>query len=164
MNKIAIYVDGQHLWHAARRYGMTLGISRGRPDYEGILVEAINLAKEVLGVADVEIVRQYVYSVSRSRARGFEQALARLGYEVFNHIMKSETDAWDWDTQIAVDAVRDAICVDLVIVVSGDGDMAPLLKAVEEQGTRAIAMGFPGSSSSRFSDLRQLDERAIYET
>jgi uncharacterized LabA/DUF88 family protein len=109
-------------------------LRQARPDYEAILVEAIRLAKARMESGDVEIVRQIVYSISRKRALGFEQVLSRLGYEVRNVILKSRTDSFDWDTQLAVDAVRDAVLVDLVIIVSGDGDVAPILQAVREQG------------------------------
>ena len=164
MKKIAIYVDAQHLWHAARRYGQTVGIHTSRADYEALLGVLIEAAKKRTGDSELEIVRQDVYSVSRNRALRFSQALGRLGYDVHDHILKSSTDSWDWDTQITADAIRDAPLVDLVIVVSGDGDLSPAVQAVRETGTDAVAVGFPGSTSSRFDEPILLDDRVLYST
>ena len=161
MKKLALYVDAQNLWHAARNYGNVVGVPNARADYEALLVAVIKFAKTRLGT-DVEIVRQVCYSVSRKRALRFSQALGRLGYDVRDHILKSETDAFDWDTQIAADAIRDAPLVDLVIIVSGDGDLAPVLQAVREQGTDAVGAGFPDSTSSRFEDPLVLTPNVLY--
>lgn len=165
--KLALYVDGQNLWNAAKSFGRDQGLDFAKPDYETILVECIKIAKEWAKKnnvsVDVEIVRQSLYSVSRERALGFENALSRFGYTVHNHILRSETDNWDWDTQIAVDVVHDIreLKPDLVIVASGDGDLAPVLTAVNGS-CASIAVGFPGSTSDRFQEVCLLGKNALY--
>lgn len=166
--KLALYVDGQNLWNAAKNYGRDEGIDYAKPDYEAILVECVKIAKQWAAKnnfgGEIDIVRQALYSVSRERALGFENALSRFGYAVHNHILRSETDNWDWDTQIAVDVVKDLSDEDrkpdLVIIASGDGDLAPVLEACN--GTAAIAVGFPGSTSERFAEVHLLGRNALY--
>ena len=74
----------------------------------------------------------------------------------------------DWDIGIAMDIMRLDGKLDVVVVVSGDGDFADLLKHVKALGCRAEAVAFGQSSSSllraeaeRFVDLSEHKEVLI---
>lgn len=162
MKKVAIYVDGQNLWHVARHYGRRHGAMNAKVDYEKLIGEMMDLAQTEFGVPEFEVVRQIAYCVSRKRALRFSTALSHLGYEVKDHILRSDTDDFDWDTEITRDALRDAPMVDLVIIVSGDGDLTPALEGSIAQGTEAIGVGFEGFTSTRFNRVHHLDSNVLY--
>ncbi len=71
----------------------------------------------------------------------------------------------DWDVGIAMDIMRLADKLDVVVLVSGDGDFAELLKHVKALGCRAEVVAFGQSSSSllraevdTFTDLAQYSD------
>lgn len=55
----------------------------------------------------------------------------------------------DWDVGIAMDVLRMAPKVDTIILVSGDGDFADLLKYVKSLGCRAEVISFKKTTSSK---------------
>lgn len=170
MSTISIYVDAQHLYHAARSAGDALGLHYAKPDYENILVEALKAGGAELGCEwqTLDVVRQRIYSASRNRTNAFGNALERLGYDVQSYILRSDTDNFDWDTKIACDVMTDLLDVNdhlnhVAVIVSGDGDFAPVLEASRSAfGVRGLAMGYEGSMSSRFDRVVPLTGGTLY--
>lgn len=172
----SLYVDAQHLYHAARAAGRELGRPHAKPDYDGILTHAAKGVGRVAGIdwRQVEFVERRIYTVSRNRAKAFEHALGRIGYSVQSYLLRSDSDAFDWDVQIAVDAMHDTSgwldaqgpCDDakhVVVVVSGDGDFVPLMERLESyEGVSTIALGFEGRTSTRFPRAASLPEACLY--
>ena len=67
------------------------------------------------------------------------------------------------DIELVVDMMKTARNLDIAIVVSGDGDFAPAIRAVQEQGVRVEVISFRGNTSSdlievadQFTDIVQL--------
>lgn len=155
---VAIYVDGASTYRAgleaARREHAV-----GRPDYEQIALEAVKVAAEDMGVdwRTVRVRRQRIYVVSQSvRTLGFQNVLERLGYEVRSHILKSKTDTFSWDVEVATDVLGDLswdglICPELtdrVVLVTGNGNFAPLVESLDKRG---LVLNWSCGMSSRFS-------------
>ena len=71
---VSIYVDAQNLYHAARAAGDLVGMDLARPDYEGILTEAIQASADLLGCDEwkqVEVLHQLSRKhISKSRLFG----------------------------------------------------------------------------------------------
>ena len=67
------------------------------------------------------------------------------------------------DIELVVDLMKTARNLDVAIVVSGDGDFAPAIRAVQEMGVRVEVISFRGNTSSDlievadlFTDITQL--------
>ena len=67
------------------------------------------------------------------------------------------------DIELVVDMMKTARNLDIAIVVSGDGDFAPAIRAVQEKGVRVEVISFRGNTSSDlievadlFTDITQL--------
>jgi uncharacterized protein (TIGR00288 family) len=58
----------------------------------------------------------------------------------------------DWDVGIVIDAIRAANSVDVVILVSGDGDFIPLVEYLKNQGKRVEVIAFGRSTSSKLKE------------
>jgi len=172
---VAIYVDSQHLFFAARAYGDRQGAGH-MFDYEGVLNVILETVRRKYPNRTVRFVRQRVYIATRNRAQGFVNALTRFGYTVREHILRNNEEAFDWDSQIIVDVVADNLVPtkpipighapelapgdtgEVVVLVSGDGDFAPLKQLLPEM----LVFGFPDSTSSKLPNVTFLDERVLY--
>lgn len=197
--KIGVYVDGQHLYHAAKVAGQKFGLANARPDYDAVITRALRESGEILGVdwREIDVATQTIYSTSKNRTLAFDRTLERFGYTVKGYILKSDTDSFDWDVRIACDVLRDVLkprvealdeivdaiasdeanvgkrveeivrdrtisSLDLVVLITGDGDFAHLVDDLEELGVRTLVLGFPGSTSSKFAGSRWLGEGELY--
>jgi hypothetical protein len=57
------------------------------------------------------------------------------------------------DIELVVDMMRMAEKLDIAVVVSGDGDFAPAIAAVQQQGVRVEVVSFRGNTSSDLIDV-----------
>ena len=60
------------------------------------------------------------------------------------------------DIELVVDMMKTARNLDIAIVVSGDGDFAPAIRAVQEMGVRVEVISFRGNTSSDLIDVADL--------
>jgi len=59
----------------------------------------------------------------------------------------------DWDVGITIDAIRLASLVDVIVLVSGDGDFIPLVEYLKNQGRQVEVIAFGKSASSRLKEM-----------
>ena len=98
--------------------------------------------------------------------RNFHDFLRRHGYKVVSKDIRKYGDGKvkaNLDIELVVDMMKTARNLDIAIVVSGDGDFAPAIRAVQEMGVRVEVISFRGNTSSdlievadQFSDITQL--------
>jgi hypothetical protein len=62
----------------------------------------------------------------------------------------------NWDLEIAIDALRTAPSVDVLVLVTGDGDFVPLVRQLKMMGKRVEVIAFTKSSAP---DLREAADR-----
>ena len=74
----------------------------------------------------------------------------------------------DWDVAIAIDAITLSKLVDVVIIVSGDGDYEPLVEYLKFNGLVVEVAGFGHSTSARliavahnFIDLEEVKDKVL---
>jgi uncharacterized LabA/DUF88 family protein len=125
------------MYHSARN------LYRAHLNFGGVLEGA---------VAGRQLVRAFAYAIKAEapEEERFFQALANQGFEM--KIKELQTFAGgakkgDWDVGIAVDAIKLAPKLDVIVIVSGDGDYAPLLEYLKTMGCRAEVMAFAESAS-----------------
>ncbi len=123
MQKVAIFVDVQNIYYTCRhRYQKHFNYS----------------AFWQLATANRQVVAAFAYATERgdSKQRGFQQILKDIGFQVKlkPFIQRSDGSAkGDWDVGIAIDVLEYSQQVDVIILLSGDGDFQLLLEKAGER-------------------------------
>src|SRR5204862_2151524 len=116
-----------------------------------------------------DLVRAYAYTgldPDNENQRNFHEFLRRSNYKVVSKDIRKYGDGKvkaNLDIELVVDMMKTARNVDIAVVVSGDGDFAPAIRAVQEMGVRVEVISFRGDTSSdlievadTFTDSTQL--------
>ncbi|OGY60386.1 MAG: hypothetical protein A3B23_01735 [Candidatus Colwellbacteria bacterium RIFCSPLOWO2_01_FULL_48_10] len=148
--RIGIFIDIQNLYHSAKNlYG-------GRVNYG-------ELMKTLIG--DRRLVRALGYVVKSDPETGedsFFEALGKVGIELRIkdiQIFSSGAKKADWDVGMAVDAIRMAPALDVIILVTGDGDFVPLVEYLQVGLGRGVEVAaFSRTCSAR---LRETTDRFV---
>ncbi|MBI4159660.1 NYN domain-containing protein [Candidatus Wolfebacteria bacterium] len=160
--RVGIFIDIQNLYHSAKHlYG-------GRVNYRELIRELVagrQLIRTVGYVVKSETILATLGEThgrdprdeQRREARGlsseaaFFDALTKNGIElrmkdlqVFPGGMKKA----DWDVGMAVDAIRMASFLDVIILVTGDGDFIPLVEYLKWGLGREVEVAAFGRSAS----------------
>src|SRR4030042_1029053 len=116
--RVGIFIDIQNLYHSSKH------LYSARVNYRELL-------KELL--AGRPLIRAIGYVVKSETALGeasFFEALTKTGIELRIkdlQIFPGGLKKADWDVGMAVDAIRMANFLDVVVLVTGDGDYLPLV-------------------------------------
>lgn len=156
--RVGVFVDVSNMYYSAR------ALYQARVNFQSILEEAVGKRQLVRALA-------YVIKAEAPEEQAFFDALTKQGWEVRQkdlQVFVGGAKKGDWDVGIAMDVLRLAAKLDVVIIVSGDGDYAELVKYVKALGTRVEAMAFGPSASKLliqevdgFTDLAQDTGRYI---
>jgi len=134
--RVAIFVDVQNLYHSAKN------LYHGRVNYRELIrhlvgdrqliraVAYVVKSEGVDGVLPKETPKETVARAGASEAAFFD-ALVEAGLELRSKDLQVYADGSkkaDWDVGMAVDAIRMASSVDVIILVTGDGDFIPLVE------------------------------------
>lgn len=135
--RVGVFVDVQNLFYSAR------ALHQGKMNFKKLL-ESI--------VAGRELARAIAYIVQKQDIDqgAFIDALKRLGYEIKTKELRMRLDGTakgDWDMGIAIDALAMASKLDVVVLVSGDGDFVPLVEMLKAQGCKVEVVSFEKSTS-----------------
>ena len=141
--KIAIFIDGNNLFHAARAVGVEI-------DYAKLL----NFLR-----GNSDLLRAFFYTGVDERAerqQGFLLWMRRNGYRVVEKELKTYADGTkkaNLDVEIAVDMLSLADKYDTAVLVSGDEDFSYAINAVAYKGVRVELAGFRSNTSPRLIDV-----------
>ena len=140
---VAVFVDVANIFYAAKAAGVDI-------DYVTLLKSA---------TAGRDLVRAYAYTgldPDNENQRNFHDFLRRSNYKVVSKDIRKYGDGKvkaNLDIELVVDMMKTARNLDIAIVVSGDGDFAPAIRAVQEQGVRVEVISFRGNTSSDLMDV-----------
>ena len=150
--RVALFVDVQNMYYSA------MNLYKTKVNFTNILKTAVSGRKLIRAFA-------YVIEADMKGEDKFHDRLELIGFEVRSKELQTffgGAKKGDWDVGIAMDVLRMAPKVDTIVLVSGDGDFADLLKYVKSLGCRAEVMSFKKTTSSRllpetddFIDLSQ---------
>lgn len=135
--RVGVFVDVSNMYYSAR------SLYQARVNFQSILEDAVGKRQLVRALA-------YVIKAEAPEEQAFFDALTKQGWEVRQkdlQIFVGGAKKGDWDVGIAMDVLRLAPKLDVVVIVSGDGDYAELVKYVKALGTRVEAMAFGPSAS-----------------
>jgi len=141
--RVGVLIDVQNLYHSAKN------LYQARVNFREILK---------LAVSNRNLIRAFAYVVrtKTGEEKPFFDALAKLGIETrvrdlqeFYGGMKKA----DWDVGIVIDAVRMADSIDVLVLVSGDGDFISLVEYLKNQGKRVEVIAFGRSTSAALKEI-----------
>jgi uncharacterized LabA/DUF88 family protein len=156
--RVGIFIDTQNMYHSAR-------------DLFGARVNFGRLVEEV--VADRRLVRAvaYVIRTATGEEKPFFDALKHAGIETREkdlQIFIGGGKKADWDVGLVIDAIRIAPLLDVVIIVSGDGDFVPLVEYLKYHGLQVEVAAFRGTTATKlveaadsFTDLSELSNEIL---
>ena len=140
--RVAILIDVQNMYHSAKNlYG-------ARVNFKEVLKTAVAGRELVFAFA-------YVIRTESGEEKPFLEALSKIGIETKIkdlQIFPGGTKKADWDVGMAVDAVRIAPKVDVIVLVSGDGDFVPLVEYLKGRGAQAEIIAFGRSASQKLKE------------
>lgn len=141
--RLAIFIDGNNLFHAAKIFGVEI-------DYLKLL--------DTLCQGGT-LLRAFFYTGVDEHAekqKGFLLWMRRNGYRVIEKELKTFPDGSkkaNLDVEIAVDMLGLAGSYDTAILVSGDEDFAYAVNAVASKGCRVEVAGFRHNTAPKLIDV-----------
>jgi uncharacterized LabA/DUF88 family protein len=141
--RVGVFVDVANMYYSAKNlYG------GAKVDFGKVLKDSVSGRRLVRAFA-------YVIKADIEPEQAFYEALTKQGYEVRAkdlQVFFGGAKKGDWDVGICMDAIRMAPKLDVVVLVSGDGDFVDLIDYLRGQGLRTEVIGFKRTTSSRLID------------
>ena len=155
--RIGVLVDVSNMYHSAKN------LFKRRVNFKEILKEAVAGRKLISATA-------YVIKTENEEGNAFFEALSQQGFEVKMkdlQIFAGGAKKADWDVGITVDAIKLAEKLDVVILITGDGDYIPLVNYLQNtKGCLVEVMAFRQTASSKLieeaDDFTNLSEDKKY--
>lgn len=140
--RVGVFIDTQNLYHTAKN------LYHARVNFAAVL-------KDI--VADRSLIRAiaYVITTEAGDEKAFFDALTKMGIETKTkdlQVFAGGSKKADWDVGLAVDAIQMAPKVDVVVIVSGDGDFIPLVRYLQHGGCQVEAASFGKSTSMKLKE------------
>jgi len=140
--RVGIFVDVQNMFYAAKK------LDGARLDYESMLDRIVSKRRLIKAVA-------YIVESSEIDQSGFISVLEKKGYQVRRKELKSFMDGTakgDWDMGMAIDILEMSDHLDVVALVTGDGDFVSLVRLVKKLGPVVELYAFGHNLSSELKE------------
>lgn len=138
--RVGIFVDVSNMYHSAKN------LYKKRVDFKEILKEAVAGRKLIRAIA-------YAIKTETEEETPFFEALSKQGFEVRMkdlQIFAGGAKKADWDVGITVDAIKLGNRLDVIVLVTGDGDYIPLVNYLQNtRGCLVEVMAFHQTASSK---------------
>ena len=141
--RVGILMDVQNMYHSAKN------LYSAKVNFKEVLKTAVAGRKLVRAIA-------YVVKTETGEEKNFFDALARLGIETKTkdlQVFFGGLKKGDWDVGITVDAIRLSSFLEVIVLVSGDGDFVPLVEYLKNQGRQVDVIAFGRSSSGKLKEI-----------
>lgn len=141
--------------HKEQRIGVLVDVANMYHSAKNLYKKRVNF-KEVLraSVANRKLIRAtaYVVKTEGNEEVPFFEALSQQGFEVKMkdlQIFSGGAKKGDWDVGITVDAIKLANKLDVIVLVTGDGDYIPLVEYLQNTtGCLVEIVSFKQTTSS----------------
>ena len=152
--RVGIFIDVQNMYYSARQL-------KGKLDFDALLAAC---------VLDRRLIQASAYVVESKEIdqSGFIAMLQQRAIEVRRKTLKVRADGsmkGDWDMEMALDILDMAPKLDVVVLVSGDGDFTSLVKRVKTMGPKVEVVAFPRNTAKSLLEaadrFHPLDRRSM---
>ncbi|MBU0650040.1 NYN domain-containing protein [Patescibacteria group bacterium] len=122
----------------------------------GAKVDFAKVLKE--GVSGRKLVRAFAYVIKADvgAEKEFHEALSLQGFEVRIkelQVFFGGAKKGDWDVGLCMDTVRMMPKIDVMVLVSGDGDYVDLIEYARSQGVRTEVVAFDKTASGKLVEM-----------
>lgn len=141
--RVGVFVDVQNMYHSAKN------LYHCRANFKEILRSA---------TANRKLIRAFAYVIKSKSAeeQKFFEALEKQGFELkmkdlqifFGGVKKA-----DWDVGIAMDAIKLSPKLDVIVLVTGDGDFLPLVDYLQQHGQMVEVLAFGETASGKLREI-----------
>lgn len=144
--RVGVFIDVQNMYYSARN----------------LFNRKVNFPKIVeKTVGDQQLIRALAYCVSTESGEetAFFEALEKNGIDVIAKDLieyDSGVKKGNWDVGLAIDVVRMIDMLDVVVIVSGDGDFAPLGDYVRGRGRLFHVASFRESTATELLETAEV--------
>lgn len=140
--RVGVFIDTQNMYHSAKF------LHNRKVNFGGLVEEAVAGRKLIRAIA-------YVISTKGEEEKPFFEALQKVGIELRQKELIeffSGAKKADWDVGLAVDVMRMLDMLDVVVLVSGDGDFVPLVEYAKSRGRIVEVMAFRETTSGKLAE------------
>lgn len=145
--RVGVLVDVSNMYHSAKN------LFKKRVNFNEILKQAVSGRKLIRAIA-------YVIKTETEEEIPFFEALIQQGFEVRMkdlQIFAGGAKKADWDVGISVDAIKLSEKLDVIILVTGDGDFQPLVEYLQNtKGCLVEVIAFEQTASGKL--IEQADD------
>lgn len=137
--RVGVFVDVQNMYYSAKN------LFASKVDFGKLLKESVGNRRLIRAFA-------YVIKADVGAEKEFFEALVQRGFEVKTkdlQVFYGGAKKGDWDVGLCMDVVRMLPKIDVMILVSGDGDYTDLLEYARSQGVRTEVAAFSETASGR---------------
>ncbi len=142
--------------HKEQRVGVLVDVANMYHSAKNLYKKNVNF-KEVLreAVAGRKLIRATAYAIKTESGTemSFFEALSQQGFEVKMkdlQVFAGGAKKADWDVGISIDAIKLSEKLDVIVLVSGDGDYLPLMNYIQNtKGCLVEIMGFRRTTSGK---------------
>jgi len=136
--RVGVFVDVQNMFYSAKNL------------HHGAKLNFFKLMEKA--VRGRQLIRAICYLIENPEIdqSAFIDMLKNKGYEIRKKGLRTRADGsskGDWDMGIAIDAVSLAEKLDIVVLVSGDGDFSDLVYHLKSRGVLVEVISFPRSTN-----------------
>ncbi len=134
--RVGVFIDVQNMYYAARQL-------KGKLDFDALLEAAVRDRRLIQATA-------YVVESKDTDQSAFFARLQQRAITVKKKTLKVRADGsmkGDWDMEMALDMLEAAPNLDVLALVSGDGDFTSLVKRVKSMGPRVEVLAFPRNTA-----------------
>src|SRR4030042_1915824 len=139
---MAVLIDVQNMFYSA------LNIYKKKLNFEALLSVVTRGRRLTRAIA-------YIVQTPEVDQSKFLDFLLKLGVETKSKKLKIRPDGTakgDWDMGLAIDAINLSQKVDVIALVSGDGDFVALVEKLKALGVRVEVYSFPSSTAEELRE------------
>lgn len=155
--RVGVFIDVQNMYYAARQL-------KGKLDFDALMAAAV-LDRRLIHAS------AYVVESKEIDQSGFIAMLQQRAIEVRRKTLRVRADGsmkGDWDMEMALDILDMTPKLDVVVLVSGDGDFTSLVKRVKGMGPRVEVLAFPRNTAKSLLEaadrFQPLDRKYMIRT
>lgn len=140
--RVGVFVDVQNLYYSAKN------LHQSKVNFGKLLQHIVAGRKLIRAVA-------YVIRGPQSIDDNFFQALNKQGYEIKSkdlQVFAGGNKKGDWDVGITIDAIKMSQSLDVIILVTGDGDYIPAVEYLQNHGALVEVAAFEETCSSKLRE------------